>query len=98
MGVVTPLNVNPVPLIETCEIVALEPPVLVTVSKSDELLPTVTVPKLRLAGLGARSAGVTPVPDKPTVKEGFEAFDVMVTLPLADPAACGANTTLKVVL
>jgi hypothetical protein len=34
-GVVTPLNVNPVPLIPTCEIVALDPPLFVIVSDRD---------------------------------------------------------------
>ena len=34
-GAVIPVKLNPVPLIPTCEIVTLEPPVLVTVSDSD---------------------------------------------------------------
>jgi hypothetical protein len=34
-GAVMPLSVNPVPLIATCEMVTLVPPVLVTVSDRD---------------------------------------------------------------
>lgn len=92
-GVVTPLKVNAVPVIETCEIVTLVPPEFVTVSDSDELLPSVTLPKLRLVGLEVRSPGETPVPDKPILNDGLEALDVTVTLPLALPAAAGVNTT-----
>jgi hypothetical protein len=35
IGAVIPLSVNPVPLMLTCEIVTLVPPVFVTVSDSD---------------------------------------------------------------
>lgn len=68
------------------------------VSSNDELLPTVTFPKLRLVGLDVRKPGATPVPDRLTVSGEFEASDVMVTLPLAAPAAWGENDTLNVVL
>jgi hypothetical protein len=61
------------------------------------LLPTVTLPKLRLAGLGDRAPVESPVPDSETLSDGFEAFDVTVTVPLALPAAVGLNVTLKVV-
>src|SRR5208283_1925690 len=78
--------------------VTLDPPVLVTVSDRDCLLPTVTLPKLRLVGLGDRSPGEIPVPDNGMVSVGFDALEVMVTLPLAPAAEVGANETLKVVL
>lgn len=71
---------------------------MVIVSGSDALPFTVTLPKLRLEGLAVRSPGVTPVPVSPTVRGELEASDVIVTLPLADPAAWGANATVKVVL
>ena len=74
------------------------PPVLVTVSDRDCLLPIVTLPKLRLAGLAPNVPGVTPLPDKGMVRVGFVALDVIVRLPLAPPADDGANETLKVVL
>lgn len=97
-GVVTPLKLNPVPVRATCEIVTLEPPVFVTVSNSDELLPTVTVPKLRLVGFELSPPGEAPVPDKPMVSGEFEALDVTVMLPVAAPADAGLKATLKVVL
>ena len=71
---------------------------LVTVSDRDLLLPTVTLPKLRLVGLAPSVPGVTPVPDKGMVRDGFEALEVMVMLPLALPADDGANETVKVAL
>jgi hypothetical protein len=97
-GAVMPLRLNPVPLIPTCEIVTLEPPVFVIVSDRDVLLPTVTLPKLRLVGFDPSAPGVTPVPDNGMVRVGFEAVEVIVTLPLALAADCGANVTLKVAL
>jgi hypothetical protein len=93
MGVVTPVRLNPVPLIAIWEIVRLVPPVLVRVSRSDELLPTVMLPKLKLVGLGVMKPGETPVPESPIGSEGFEALDVTVTVPLALPADAGVKVT-----
>lgn len=76
----------------------LEPPVLVTVSDRDCLLPTVTLPKLRLLGFDPRAPTASPVPDNGMVRVGFEALDVTVTLPLAPVADCGVNVTVKVLL
>jgi len=70
----------------------------VTVSDRDWLLPTITLPKLRLVGLGPSAPDRIPVPDKGMVSVGFEAFDVIVTLPLAVAEDCGANFTAKVAL
>src|SRR5438270_128376 len=77
-GAVIPLKVNPVPLIPTEEIVTLEPPVLVTDSDRDCLIPTFTLPKLRLVGFEPSAPGATPLPDNAMVSEGFEASEVMV--------------------
>jgi hypothetical protein len=76
--------------------VTLEPPVLVTVSDIDCVLPTKTLPKLRLLGFAPSAPAAVPVPDNAMVSVGFEAFDVIVTLPLAAPLALGVNVTLKV--
>ncbi len=84
----------PVTLI--CEMVTLEPPRLVTVSDCDWLLPTVTLPKLRLVGFEPSAPAATPVPDNGMVSVGLEALEVMVTLPLKLPADAGANLTVKV--
>jgi hypothetical protein len=78
--------------------VTLDPPVLVTVSDMVCLTPTCTLPKLTLLGFDARGPAEAPVPDRGMVKLEFDAFDVMVTLPLTAPAAVGMNETLKVAL
>ena len=49
-GKVTPLTEKPAPVTLACEILTAVPPVLVTVSDRLPFLPTVTLPKLRLAG------------------------------------------------
>jgi len=78
--------------------VRLEPPVFVTVSDIDSLLPTVTLPKPRLDGLSPKAPGETPVPVNGKVSVAFDAFELIVTFPLTLPAAWGANVTVKVVL
>ena len=97
-GVEIPVKLNPVPVIVTPEIVTLEPPVFVTVSDSEELLPKTTVPNARLLGFGPRPPGVAPVPANAIVSDGLEAFEVRVTLPLALPADRGVNVIVKAVL
>jgi len=78
--------------------VTLEPPLLVTVSDSDGSAPTVTLPKLRLAGFDASVPSATPLPDNAMVTVGSEALDVIVMLPLALAAEVGENITPKVTL
>ena len=76
----------------------LDAPVFVMVSESDLVLPTFTLPKLRLVGFALRSPAATPVPDTAMVKLGFEASEVMVIVPFAFPLDFGANVTVNVVL
>ena len=76
----------------------LEPPVFVTVSDRVCLLPTFTLPKLRLVGFDPSAPGEIPVPVNAMVNVGFAAFDVMVTVPLTAPLVWGAKVTVKVVL
>jgi hypothetical protein len=64
----------------------------------EELVPTVTLPKLWLAGLTPNCPGAVPVPDRATVSDGFDALEVNVRLPLALPAAVGENRTENVTL
>ena len=56
------------------------------------------MPKARLVGLAESDPGATPVPESGMLKFGFDPFDVMLTLPLAEPLADGAKSTEKDVL
>ena len=62
------------------------------------MLPTVTLPKLRLVGFDPSTPAAIPVPDNGMVSVELEALDVMVTLPLALAAVCAANVTVKLAL
>lgn len=68
------------------------------VSESDPVLPTFTLPKLRLVGFALKAPGATPVPDIGIVSVGLVAVEVIVRLPLIAPAAVGTNLTVNVVL
>src|SRR5215471_12153049 len=78
--------------------VTLDPPVFVTVSDRDLLPPRVMLPKLRLVGFDPSAPAVTPVPVRGMVRVVLEALEVMVTEPVALPAAVGVKVTLKVAL
>lgn len=73
-------------------------PVLVIVSESVPLLPTFTLPKLKLVGFALRAPAATPVPVSDIVNVGFGAFEVTVKVPLSLPLEVGAKVTVKVVL
>ena len=93
-----PLKLNPVPLAVAAEIVRLDPPLLVRVSFSDFEVLTWTLPNARLVGLAVSVPCVTPVPESGMLKPGFDAFEVMLTLPLAAPLVVGEKSTLNDVL
>ena len=76
----------------------LEPPVFVTVSDRDLLLPRITLPKLRLLGLDPKAPTASPVPVNGMVNVGFDAFEVTLTAPLVLVADAGVNVTVKVAL
>ena len=97
-GVVIPLKVNPLPLIAACEMVTAVPPLLVSVTFADCVAPTAMLPKDSLVGFNESCPGAIPVPDSDIVNVGFDAFEVIVTVPLALPAVVGANVTENVVL
>jgi hypothetical protein len=98
LGVLIPLKLNPLPLTAACEIVTLLPPVFVIVALAVCCAPTVTLPNALLAGLLVSCPAVTPVPESEIVSVGVDAFEVSVTVPVALPAVCGANVTVKLVL
>lgn len=60
------------------------------------MLPTVTLPKLRLVGFDPSVPGAIPIPDNGMISVG--AFEVTVTLPLTLPAETGVNETVKLAL
>lgn len=97
-GRLMPLTLKPLPLATTLEIVTLLPPVLVTVSDIDWVLPSVTLPKLKLGELALSAPGATPVPESAIVVVGVEASEVTVTSPLVLPGEVGLKLMLKLVL
>lgn len=60
------------------------------------MVPTVTLPKLRLDGFAPSTPGATPVPDNGMIRVG--AFEVIATFPLTLPADVGVTETVKLVL
>jgi len=74
-------------------------PLAVRLPEADPLLPSTTLPRARVVGeMESCPTAVVPVPDNEIVNVGFDASEVMVTLPLAFPEDPGANLTLKLVL
>jgi hypothetical protein len=101
-GIVTG-KLNP-PMVNT-ELLVVAPvtvtlaPLAVNVPEALLLVPTTTLPRLSVPGLTASCpTAVVPVPDSAMLTLGFVASDVMLTLPDALPAACGANATVKTAL
>ncbi len=74
----------------TLPLVALSVPLKV------ELVPTVTLPKLSVEGETDSCPAAVPVPDRDTVRLGFEASDKTEMLPLNGPAVLGAKIVEKV--
>ena len=79
----------------SCEIVKDAVPEFVIVKLCDFDCPSITLPKLKLAGLTV-SPGCAPVPLSAIVAGEAAALLVTVTLPLAAPAVVGVKMTLNV--
>jgi len=95
-GVVKPLTEYPAPLAATAEIVTAAVPVLLITTDWPVLLPVATAPKPTLDGLAVRCpvAAADPVPVNGTLSVGLVgSLLVIVMLPVAAPAAVGANVT-----
>ena len=89
------LKAGPVTL--ACVIVTLEPPEFVSDSDNVWLLPTCTLPKLRLGAAAPSDPAVPPpVPASGMVRLGTDPLLRIVTLPLAAPLDWGVKVTLKV--
>ena len=95
-GVPAPVNVKPVPLLEICEMVTFELPTFVTVTLCEAELPSFTLPKLTLLVLNERVCdAAVPVPFSEITAGEPGALLTREALPLAAPAADGANCRLK---
>ncbi len=94
-GKFSPLIEKAAALELACVIVTEDPPVLVSVSLNDFEVLTWTLPNARLVGLAVSVPCVTPVPESAMLKLGFEALEVMLTLPLAAPLAVGEKSTVN---
>jgi hypothetical protein len=74
-------------------------PLAVRLPDAVPLVPITTLPSGNVAGVTASTPAVTvPVPVNGMVRVGFDALDVIVTLPLTLPADSGANVTVKFTL
>jgi hypothetical protein len=75
-------------------IVTLDPPAVIEPDWVD-VLPTVTVPKLAVVGVSVSCPCEVPVPDRPIARFGFEALEVIETLPVTLPATVGENDAVN---
>jgi hypothetical protein len=94
LGVVIPETPNGPPFTLIREIVRLEPPTLLTVAVPLPVLPTVIVPKFRLAGFRLICCGAAvAVPESATCSEETPASVVTAKVPVTLPEELGANET-----
>jgi hypothetical protein len=94
LGVVIPVTPNGPPLMLTRDTIRFEPPTLLTVAVPLPVLPTVTVPRFRLAGfrLTCCAAGVA-FPESATCAEAVPASVVTISVPVTLPEELGTNET-----
>ena len=95
-GRLDPLILKPVPVTEACEIVALVPPVFVSVSERVWPVPVCIFPNTRLDELAVNDPAVLPIPESDRLV-GLP-FAIMATLPLALPLDWGLKVTFNVAL
>ena len=99
IGMLVPLMLNPVPEGVAWLTVNAAFPGFVSVTVCDPVLPTDTLPNATLAGLIVNCAcEAVPDPDKPITRGEPGALLVIETLPVALPAAVGANFAVNDVL
>jgi hypothetical protein len=98
VGKDSPPTLNAV-LLEVAAVTVTFAPLATRLPEALPLVPTTTLPRASVVGLTVSCpAAAVPVPDNGTVSVGLEAFEVIVTLPLALPADAGANETVKLAL
>ena len=86
------------PLFRLADVTVTDAPLAIRLPLSDELDPTTTLPKLRLVGDTANWPAVVPVPETAMLSGEFDAFDVTVRFPLAEPVPVGVKVAVKVTL
>ena len=96
-GNVMPENTNSL-LLRLADVTVTDAPLAVRVPLRAELIPSTTLPKLRLVGDTANWPGAVPVPESAMLSGELAAFEVTVKVPLADPAPLGVNVAVKVTL
>ncbi len=86
------------PLFRLAEETVTDAPLAVRLPLSAELVPSTTLPKLRLVGDTANVPAALPVPESAILSGEFDAFDTTDRLPLAAPALVGAKVAVNVTL
>ncbi len=90
-----PLTVN-CALFELTAVMVTFAPLALRLPEAVPFDPTNTLPIPRVAGVAVSCAvAVVPVPEMGMTKDGSDPLEVIVTLPLEAPAACGVKVTLK---
>ena len=74
-------------------------PLALRLPEAVPLVPTTTLPAAKVDGVTVNCpTAAVPEPDRGMVSVGLDAFDVIITLPLALPADCGVKLTPKLAL
>lgn len=83
-------------LFELTAVIVTFAPLALRLPEAVPVDPTNTLPTPRVAGEAVSCAvAVVPVPETGMANDGLDAFEVIVTLPLAAPAVGGVKVTLK---
>src|SRR5271169_5237895 len=85
-------------LLRLADVTVTDAPLAIRLPLSDELVPSTTLPKLRLVGETAKVPAAVPVPESAILSGESDAFDTTDRLPLAAPALVGLKVTVNVTL
>jgi hypothetical protein len=92
-GKLSPLRLKTA-LFALAEVTVTLAPEAVRLPEAEPFVPTTTLPSARVDGETASCPGAAvPVPDNAIPRDGFDPFEVTVTVPLALPAEVGVNVT-----
>jgi hypothetical protein len=96
LGNEMPERVNSLPMLSDETVTAV--PVAFKVPFNEELDPTITFPKLNVAGETASWPGAVAVPESVRLSGELDAFETIDSVPLGEPALIGAKVTVNVTL